>query len=208
MPRIEPTVFIVDDDEAVRNAIALLMRSVGLPSESFASAPEFLAAWDPERPGCLVLDIRMGGMSGIDVQKELAARRAILPIIFVTGHGDVAMAVRAMQDGAVDFVEKPFRDQGLLDRIHRAIRLDGENRRTLEERESIRDRLGALTPREREIMRRVVHGEPNKAIAFDLGISERTVEVHRSRVMEKMKATSLPHLVRMALTAENDGAGA
>lgn len=194
-----PTVFVVDDDDAVRAALALLLRSVGLQAETYGSAADFLAAHDPGRPGCLLLDIRMPGMGGLDLQRELIAHGSIVPVIFITGHGDVTMAVRALQDGAVDFVQKPFRDQDLLDRVQNAIELDAKSRADLARRTEILERMGTLTARESEVMERVVEGSPNKAIAYDLGISERTVEVHRARVMEKMQATSLPHLVRMVL---------
>jgi len=195
----EPTVFIVDDDEAVRDSLRLLMRSVGLAAECFASATEFLDAYDAERPGCLVLDVRMPGMSGIDLQARLSEKHSLLPIIFITGHGDVPMAVHALQAGAVDFIQKPFSEQALLDRIQATLERDRANRDLLGRREEIRRRAAGLTPREREVMRRVAAGDANKVIAIDLGISERTVEVHRARVMEKMGAESLPHLVRMTL---------
>jgi FixJ family two-component response regulator len=198
-----PTVFVVDDDDAVRDALALLLRSVGLRAETFRSATDFLAAHDPARPGCLLLDIRMPGMSGLDLQRELIAHGSIVPVIFITGHGDVTMAVRALQDGAVDFVQKPFRDQDLLDRVQNAIDLDAKSRADLARRTEILERMGTLTARESEVMDRVVEGNPNKAIAYDLGISERTVEVHRARVMEKMQATSLPHLVRMVIASRD-----
>lgn len=203
MSETVPTVFVVDDDDAVRDALALLFRSVGLQAEVFASAPAFLAAHDAARPGCLVLDIRMAGMSGLELQRELISHGSILPVIFVTGHGDVTMAVQALQDGAVDFVQKPFRDQDLLDKVQHAIELDARSRADLARRAEILERIRALTAREREVMERVVEGNPNKAIAYDLGISERTVEVHRARVMEKMQASSLPHLVRMVLTSRD-----
>jgi FixJ family two-component response regulator len=196
-------VFVVDDDDAVRDSLELLLRSVGLRAEAYRSAADFLAAHDPERPGCLLLDIRMPGLSGLDLQRELIARGAIVPVIFLTGHADVATAVRALHDGAVDFVQKPFRDQDLLDRVNKAIALDATSRADLARRTEILERMGALTARESEVMERVVDGSPNKAIAYDLGISERTVEVHRARVMEKMQATSLPHLVRMVLTTRD-----
>jgi FixJ family two-component response regulator len=196
-----PTVFVVDDNEAVRSAVSMLLRTVGLPAETFASAGEFLGAFLPDRPGCLVLDIRMAGMSGLDLQKELVRQGSLLPVIFVTGHGDVTMAVRAMQDGAVDFIEKPFREEDLLQRIRKALTKNEELRQDARERDDVRARIGTLTRREREVMERVVNGDPNKAIAVELSISERTVEVHRAHVMEKMRATSLAHLVRLVLRA-------
>jgi two-component system response regulator FixJ len=194
-----PTVFVVDDDNAVRDALRFLLRSVGLAVETFASATEFLDAYRDDRPGCLVLDIRMPGMTGLELQDKLIERRSILPIIFITGHGDVPMAVEAMQAGAMDFIQKPFRDQDLLDRIHQAIDKDAKTRQSLGELAAIRTRLASLTPREREVMDLVVHGKANKVIAGDLDLSQRTVEIHRARVMEKMEASSLAHLVRMVL---------
>jgi two-component system, LuxR family, response regulator FixJ len=197
-----PTVFIVDDDVAVRDSLKFLMRSVGHPVEAFASALEFLDAYRDDRPGCLVLDIRMPGMSGLELQDQLVARRAIVPIIFITGHGDVPMAVEAMQAGAMDFIQKPFRDQDLLDRINQALEKDAAMRAVLGEKNQIRQRLTSLTPREREVMDLVVHGKANKVIAGDLDLSQRTVEIHRARVMEKMQASSLAHLVRMVIEVD------
>lgn len=194
-----PTIFIVDDDSAVRDALKLLLRSVGQAVETYGSAQEFLDAYGEDRPGCLVLDIRMPGMSGLELQQKLNERHSILPIIFITGHGDVPMAVEAMQAGAVDFIQKPFRDQDLIDRINQALEKDSSNRAALGERNDIRRRLETLTPREREVLDLVVHGKANKVIAGDLKLSQRTVEIHRARVMEKMQASSLAHLVRMVL---------
>jgi two-component system response regulator FixJ len=194
-----PTIFVVDDDAAVRDALKLLLRSVGQSVETFASAQEFLDAYSEDRPGCLVLDIRMPGMSGLELQQKLNERHSILPIIFITGHGDVPMAVEAMQAGAVDFIQKPFRDQDLIDRINQALEKDAANRAALGERNDIRRRLETLTPREREVLDLVVRGKANKVIAGDLKLSQRTVEIHRARVMEKMQASSLAHLVRMVL---------
>jgi two-component system response regulator FixJ len=194
-----PTIFIVDDDAAVRDALKLLLRSVGQAVETFGSAQEFLDAYAEDRPGCLVLDIRMPGMSGLELQQKLNERHSIIPIIFITGHGDVPMAVEAMQAGAVDFIQKPFRDQDLIDRINQALEKDSSNRAALGERNDIRRRLETLTPREREVLDLVVHGKANKVIAGDLKLSQRTVEIHRARVMEKMQASSLAHLVRMVL---------
>jgi two-component system, LuxR family, response regulator FixJ len=194
-----PTIFVVDDDSAVRDALKLLLRSVGQAVETFGSGQEFLEAYSEDRPGCLVLDIRMPGMSGLELQQKLNERHSILPIIFITGHGDVPMAVEAMQAGAVDFIQKPFRDQDLIDRINQALEKDNNNRAALGERNDIRHRLETLTPREREVLDLVVHGKANKVIAGDLKLSQRTVEIHRARVMEKMQASSLAHLVRMVL---------
>jgi len=199
-----PTVFVVDDDSAVRDALKLLLRSVGHPVETYGSGQDFLDGYPDDQPGCLVLDIRMPGMSGLELQQQLNTRHSLLPIIFITGHGDVPMAVEAMQAGAMDFIQKPFRDQDLLDRINQALDKDASNRAALSERNAIRKRLETLTPREREVMDLVVDGKANKVIAGDLNLSQRTVEIHRARVMEKMQATSLAHLVRMVLEVEEE----
>jgi two-component system, LuxR family, response regulator FixJ len=196
------TVFVVDDDDAVRTSLRLLLKSVGLPVETFGSAQEFLDAFDADRAGCLVLDIRMPGMSGLELQQKLNEIHAITPIVFITGHGDVPMAVEAMQHGAVDFIQKPFRDQDLIDRINQALERDKDNRAGLKERDAIRRRMEQLTPREREVLDLVTQGKANKVIAGDLNVSQRTVEIHRARVMEKMGASSLAHLVRMVIEAE------
>jgi two-component system, LuxR family, response regulator FixJ len=196
-----PTVFVVDDDEAVRGSMKLLLKTLDLPAQAFASAQEFLATFDKRRSGCLVLDIRMPGMSGLELQEELNARGGMLPIIFITGHGDVPMAVEAMQRGAMDFLQKPFRDQDLLDRITKALEKDRAGRELLGNRERIRAHIATLTPREREVMVLVTQGKANKVIAADLDLSQRTVEIHRAHVMEKMGANSLAHLVRMVIEA-------
>ena len=198
----EPTVFIVDDDQEVREAIELLLRSVGLHAESFPSAQEFLDRFDPERPGCLVLDVRMRGMSGLELQQRLLEAPVHPPVIVITGHGDVPMAVRAIQAGAVDFLEKPFHDQALLDAVHRALETDAQRRGHASRLADIQERLTRLTPREREILEQVVAGKRNKVIAIDLGISQSTVEAHRARVMEKMEAASLSDLMRMMLAID------
>jgi two-component system response regulator FixJ len=204
-----PIVFIVDDDEAVRNSLRLLVKSVGLSATALASAQEFLASYDPLQPGCLVLDVRMPGMSGLELQQRLNLRGAVIPVIFITGHGDVPMAVEAMQQGAFDFLQKPFRDQDLMDRIQRALEKDRANRAELGERSHIREQHETLTPREREVLAMVASGKANKAMAADLGLSQRTIEIHRARVMEKMGASSLAQLVRMVLDLEqSDGQGA
>ncbi len=197
-----PTVFLVDDDEAVRDSLGLLMKSVSLNSQSFASADEFLGQYEPECPGCLILDIRMPGMNGMELQQKLIEMRAILPIIFITGHGDIPMAVEAMQRGAIDFIPKPFRDHELLDRVNKALEQDQENRSSLLKQEEVEKRIDTLTPREKQVMKLVVLGKANKVIAGDLDVSQRTVEIHRSRVMEKMKARSLAQLVRMSMQFE------
>jgi FixJ family two-component response regulator len=195
----DPTVFIVDDDQEVREAIRLLMDSIGLAAEGFASAQAYLEGFDPARPGCLVLDVRMKGMSGLDLQQRLAEEPLHPPIIVITGHGDVPMAVRAVKNGAVDFIEKPFNDQLLLDAVHRALEQDAARRGQASRLADIRERLERLTPREREILDQVIAGKRNKVIAADLNISQSTVEAHRAKVMEKMEARSLSELMRMML---------
>jgi two-component system, LuxR family, response regulator FixJ len=190
-----PLVYLVDDDPAIRDSLGLLLRSVGLKSEAYPSALAFLEAYDPDRHACLVADIRMPGLSGLELQQRLNERQAQIPIIFITGHGDVPMAVNAMKSGAMDFIQKPFRDQDLLDRINKALEQDLELRRRRSEEQAIRERLAALTPRETEVMWRVVRGQANKVIALDLGVSQRTVELHRARVMRKLKMRSLAELV-------------
>jgi two-component system response regulator FixJ len=197
------TVYIVDDDEAVRESLELLLESVDQHCTSFASATDFLEAFDIDMSGCMVLDIRMPGMNGMELQRKLNELHSILPIIFVTGHGDVPMAVEAMQHGAVDFIQKPYREQDLLDKINQALQLDREQRSILQEKQAIIERMEKLTPREREVMDMMIDGNANKVIAIDLGISQRTVEIHRSRVMEKMGTHSLAHLVRMVITARD-----
>ena len=194
-----PSVYIVDDDEAVRHSVRFLIRSVGLPAQVYASAQEFLAAYDRRDPGCLLLDVRMPGMSGLDLQQELNRRGATIPVVFITGHGDVPMAVEAMQQGAFDFLQKPFRDQDLLDRVQRALARDAESRARLAARAEIRARLATLTPRETEVMQLITRGKANKVVGAELGVSQRTVEIHRAHVMEKMRANSLAELVRMVL---------
>lgn len=198
-----PTVFIVDDDEAVRESLGLLLESVDQGSKVFASGTEFLEAYSDDMAGCIVLDIRMPGMNGMELQKKLNEVNSILPIIFVTGHGDVPMAVEAMQHGAVDFIQKPYREQDLLDKINQALNLDQQQRASLREKQQIIKRIETLTPREREVMDMMIDGNANKVIAIDLGISQRTVEIHRSRVMEKMDTHSLAHLVRMVLATRD-----
>jgi two-component system response regulator FixJ len=203
MQERSPMVFIVDDDDAVRASLGFLLKSVGIAATSLASAQAFLAAYDPLQPGCLLLDIRMPGMSGLELQQQLNLRGAINPVIFITGHGDVPMAVAAMKDGAFDFVQKPFRDQDLIDRVQRALARDQENRMALSQHSKIRTRLESLTPREREVLELMTRGKPNKVMAADLGISQRTVEIHRARVMEKMEARSLAQAVRMMMDLDN-----
>lgn len=195
-----PTVFIVDDDPAIRFAMQALMDSVNVQHEIYGSGDEFLEKVEEHRPGCLVLDIRMPGLGGLELQQELLSRGSTLPIIFITGHGDVPMAVEAMQKGAVDFIQKPFRDQDLLDRVREALMTDKERRKEQEKHAEVEKRLARLTNREREVFDLVVTGKPNKVIAYELGVSQRTVEIHRARVMEKMQAKSLADLVKMHMT--------
>ena len=206
MQQQAPTVFVVDDDEGVRNSLRFLLKSVGLATRPLASAGEFLETYKPSQPGCLVLDVRMPGMSGLELQQQLNLRGAVIPVIFITGHGDIAMAVEAMQQGAFDFLQKPFRDQDLIDRIQRALERDARNRASLEQHAKIRERLDSLTPREREVLTLMTRGKPNKVMAAELGVSQRTVEIHRARVMEKSGAASLAQLVRMVLDLESQGA--
>jgi FixJ family two-component response regulator len=201
MRETTPTVHIVDDDDGVRASIRMLLKSVGLPALTFASAQEFLGSYQPERGGCVVLDMRMPGMSGLELQQELNRRGAVIPVIFITGHGDVPMAVEAMRHGAFEFLQKPFRDQDLIDRVQQAMQRDRETRESLREHSHIRARLSLLTPREREVMELLIAGKANKLMAHELGLSQRTVEIHRARVMEKMEAGSLAQLVRMTLDA-------
>jgi two-component system, LuxR family, response regulator FixJ len=198
-------VFVVDDDEAVRSSTKLLLKSVGLPAVTYSSAQEFLDNYDPLQPGCVVLDVRMPLMSGLELQQLLNIRGAIIPVIFITGHGDIPMAVEAMQHGAFDFLQKPFRDQDLLDRVQKALEKDRVNRVQLREKTRIQERRDSLTPREREILELMTRGKPNKVMAADLGVSQRTVEIHRARVMEKMGASSLAQLVRMVMDLDQTG---
>lgn len=200
----EAVVFVVDDDPAVRDSLSLLIESVDLRCETFPSAQSFLEAYDASRPACLVLDVRMPGMSGLNLQAELRKRRATMPVIFLTGHGDVPMAVEAMQQGAFDFLQKPFRDQELLDRINTALAQDEEKRALMAERALLQERYEQLTDREREVMDWVVTGKANKVIAHELNVSQRTIEIHRARVMKKMQAGSLADLVRIQQLLQSD----
>lgn len=200
----DATVFVVDDDDAVRESLAFLMKSIGLKAESFPSAQAFLDSYNPARAGCLVLDIRMPGMSGLELQEKLIQMGSILPIIFITGHGDVPMAVKAIKAGAADFVQKPFRDQELIDRIREVLEEDSHARAEKLQRTEILRRMETLTEREREVMGQVVDGKANKVVAIDLNVSQRTVEIHRANVMEKMKARSLAQLVRLVMKARGE----
>lgn len=201
MPKLEPLVYIVDDEASIRDSLAMLLRSVGLASQAFADARAFLSAYQPRPEACLVADVRMPGMSGIELLEALRARGARLPIVIITGHGDVAMAVRAMKAGAADFIEKPFHDQTLLDAVHRALAraADAGDVDATADLDTLQARLATLSPREREVMALVVEGRPNKTVATRLNLSTRTVEVHRAKAMEKMQAESLADLVRMAI---------
>ena len=200
MPAPEPLVHVVDDEPAIRESLAMLLRSVGLQSRACGSAQAFLASWRPGGAECLVCDVRMPGMSGLELQETLKARNSQVPVVLITGHGDVAMAVRAMKAGASDFIEKPFNDQVLLDAVNRALvrARDGQGAGRAE----IEARVVSLTPREREVMLLVAEGRPNKVVATRLGLSTRTVEVHRAKVMEKLQAGSLAELVRMAILCD------
>jgi len=198
MPEVPAVVFVIDDDPSMRGALEDLVGSVGLQVRVFASPQDFLQSKLPEAPGCLVLDVRLPGMSGLAFQQELARLGIALPIIFITGHGDIPMSVRAMKAGAVEFLTKPFHDQELLDAIHTAIRSDRERRREAVLVAELQERYATLTERERQIMTLVVVGRANKQIAAELNLSEMTVKVHRGQVMRKMQARSLPELVRMA----------
>src|SRR5882724_8609510 len=198
MPDVPAVVFVIDDDPSMRGALEDLVGSVGLQVRPFASPQDFLQSQRPDAPGCLVLDVRLPGMSGLAFQKELARLGVALPVIFITGHGDIPMSVRAMKAGAVEFLTKPFHDQDLLDAIHAAIERDRERHREAVRLAELRERFATLTERERQIMTLVAIGRANKQVAAELNLSEMTVKVHRGQVMRKMHARSLPELVRMA----------
>ena len=203
MTDIQQTVYVVEDDEAVRDSLELLLKSDGKPVKTYESATAFLKDYSDKMAGCIVLDIRMPGMDGMELQKKLNEKHSVLPIIFVTGHGDVPMAVDAMKEGAVDFIQKPYREEALLEKIEAALKQDLEQRKSLDEKQEIIRRVKSLTPREHEIMDRMIAGQANKVIAIELEISQRTVEIHRSRVMHKMGTHSLAHLVRMVLSVKD-----
>jgi FixJ family two-component response regulator len=197
-----PTVFIIDNDAPLRASLRFLLESADLACEEFGSAEDFLAAYDAERAGCLILDVRLPGMSGVVLQETLRDRGFRLPIIVMTGFADVGTAVSMLKRGAFDFFEKPFADQQLLERVHQAISYDGSRRHASAQREALTARIACLTAREHEVFQEVVHGKANKVVALEFGISEKTVEVHRARVMQKLGATSLAELVRMDLLAQ------
>jgi FixJ family two-component response regulator len=207
----EPTIIVVDDDPGIRESLRSLLRSVGLQVKALASVPEFLKEGRPEGPACLVLDVRLPGRSGLDLQRDLSAANIHLPIIFITGYGDIPMSVQAIKGGAIEFLTKPFRDQELLDAIQLGLARDRAWLDEAKAKAALRSRFETLTPREREVMALVVTGRLNKQIAYDIGISEITVKVHRGQVMRKMNAASLPDLARMAdklnLTAPNSQNG-
>ena len=200
------TVFIVDDDEGVREGLSLLLATVGISCELYESAQEFLAAHDGDKRGCLVLDIRMPRMTGLDLQKKLQEMGSVLPVIFITGHGDIPMAVEAMRRGALDFIRKPFREHDLLERINEALNIDEDAHKKALDRQELADRLSTLSQREKEVFDRVANGQMNKVIAADLGISERTVEVHRGQVMKKLDVRTLAQLVRVKIEMEQSAA--
>ncbi len=202
---LKPTVFLVDDDPSMREFVVFLLKSVGHSVEAYSSAHEFLQAFDPERPGCLILDIRMPGMGGLELQAHLTLRQLQIPIIIITGYADVPMAVRALQSGAVDFLEKPLNNQQLLDRVHHAIALDSAARQKREKRQSVLTLMSHLTPREREIMEKLTSGKQNnKTLAAELKISRKTLDAHRGRILDKMQCHSLVELSRkMQIIAED-----
>jgi RNA polymerase sigma factor (sigma-70 family) len=197
--RTVPTVFVVDDDPAVRKSLTRLGESLSLPVEAYASATEFLDAYDPQRPGCVVLDMRMPGMSGLELQDRLQVERIDIPVIVVTAYGDVPSAVRAMKKGAVDFIEKPIRPQSLLERINEALSRDRRTREQTAERRSFQERLEILSPRERQVLDLLVVGRSAKEIGVELGISHKTIQVHRARILEKLQVGSIAELVRRVL---------
>ena len=200
------TVHIIDDDEAVRDSVGLLLQSVQIPHVEHASADAFIRDCDLDTCGCLVLDIRMPGMNGLELQAHLNERNSRVPIVFITGHGDIPMAVEAMRKGAFDFLRKPFRDQELLDSINNALTQRESNRRDQQEIENAQERVAALSPRERDVFELVTMGKANKVIAIDLNISERTVEIHRAQVMQKTGSKSLADLVRLKVSLEHQDA--
>lgn len=200
---LEPTVFLIDDDAAVRSSLSLLLRTFGMPVQAYESAEEFLQQWNPEAVGCLVLDIHMPGISGFNVQEMLQYQNIPIPIIFITGHGDLNACRRAFQGGAVDFLTKPVDESALMTSIRKAIRHDVNNRLTRQESLASRTRMERLTEREREVLRHIIQGLPNKHIAQHIGLSTRTVETHRARILQKLEVESLAALIRVAVLAES-----
>ena len=196
---VQPTVFVVDDDQAMRDSLCMLLESVGVACRTFPSANDFLASCDPEHEGCLLLDVRMPGMSGMELLEMLKSRGILLPPILITGHGDVPMAVRALKQGAYDFIQKPFNTQELLDRIHSAIQMDGENRLHLREIERRRAHLDTLTKREAEVVDLIVAGNSSKVIAMKLGISPKTVDAHRANILKKLDVRTVAEIVQFRL---------
>jgi len=199
---MEPIVYVVEDDEGARALVTVLAQSIGVRCQAFETAAEFLEHYDPRQPGCLVLDLIMPGMGGLELQDELNRRGAVIPVIFITGHADVETAVEAMQHGAFNYLQKPFRNPDLVESVRKAIAHDLANRKMLMQVDAIRERLFSLTPREREVLDLIIRGRPNKTMAQEMGLSQRTIELHRSRVMEQMGAASVAQLVRMFLDAE------
>lgn len=202
---VQPTVFVVDDDPAMRDSLGFLIASVGKKVEAFDSAESFLSAYDHAKPGCIVLDVRMPGLSGLELMEKLQGDSLAPPVILVTGHGDIPMSVRALKAGAFDFIEKPFSDQVLLERIQQALQADSVDRAAAHEQGEIARRAQRLTTRETQVFELVVEGKPNKVVAADLGLSQKTVEVHRAHVMEKMRAESFADLVKMAVALDVTG---
>jgi two-component system, LuxR family, response regulator FixJ len=199
---LAPIVFVVDDEEPIGDAIAMLLRTVGLPSRVYQDPRRFLEEYRPEQGGCLLLDVRMPLMGGLEVQQELSRRNVTLPVIFITGHGDVPMAVEAMRAGALDFIQKPFNDDELIRRVQKALEQDARERELLGRREEIEGRWNGLTPREQDIARRIVTGKANKVVAAELGISIRTVELHRARILQKMDVRAVAQLALMLARLE------
>lgn len=206
MTQAEPVVYVVDDDAAMRRSLTFLLESVQQRVETFSNAEEFLSAYDPNRPGCLLLDVRMPGMSGLELQSELAAMKCLLPVIVISGHGDVPMAIRAMKNGALDFIEKPFNQQTLIERVGEAIGRNSRDRRVHALSANTEARLALLTAREREVMDLVVSGLTSRAIADRLKISHKTIEVHRNHIMAKLRVNGVVELVQLALGASQRGA--
>lgn len=200
-----PTVHVVDDDDAVRDSLEILLQTAGFEVATYPSGDAFLERIPARPDGCLLIDVRMPGRGGLEVQEELRARNVTLPVVIITGHGDVPLAVRAMKGGAIDFVEKPFSDDLIIGSVRRALEIGASQRRLDNAAAGVAERIGLLTQRERQVLEKLVAGQPNKVIAYELTISPRTVEIHRARVMEKMQARSLSELVRMALTVDLGG---